>query len=386
MLEARQQLIGEPQGLTVSGNVLVPAGGSNPVIGNVDDDVVRLASGNVVDSVTLDPAGTGGGIAGGPGVGGMIMIDHVNVSDNGTSGSQPGVELDGTTGTFFISDMTVQTNGATGVRLNDAGTVYFQPVGTVSVSAAGAKALDAESTNMAQSVFDNVTVSGSPSGGVSLVNTGGTTQLGDGVGADLGLTTTSGTAPALLLDTAGTVSVPAPGTSNLSATGGPAIDARSTNAQISLDDVDSTNSANDGINVRVADGLSLAGDGSIKGDISGAAGISLDVAGGSASVIYRGALNDGSGQAVRVTDRTGGTVSVSGPIADTSDAGGGIQLLNNTGGSTYIGGSGTKVINTVGGGDAIAMTSSAGHRLSISGGLDIDTSSGRGLYVDGAAG
>ena len=55
---------------------------------------------------------TFGGIAGGAGVTGGGTIDDVDITDGGTAGTQPGLELDTTTGTFNVSNFTVSSNGA----------------------------------------------------------------------------------------------------------------------------------------------------------------------------------------------------------------------------------------------------------------------------------
>jgi hypothetical protein len=231
------------------------------------------------------------------------------------------------------------------------------------------------------SVFDDITVTGSTTGGVSMSGTTGTTTFGDGTGNDLSLTTTSGSAAAFGLSNAGAVSVPSGGTTNVSATGGPAIDVTGTSgASLAFDDVDSTNSANDGINL---DGLNAGTFSATSGDISGASGISFDLNGGSGAITYPGNIGNGQGSTAEVTGRTGGTVALSGSITESGDAdstqeNGGIALTGNTGGSTVISNA-AKSFNT-GEDHAIVMGTSDGHTLTISGGtLDIDTTSGKGL-------
>ena len=105
--------------------------------------MIDLDDGNEVRGLNLDPQGTGGGIAGASGDTGGGTIDDINIVDTGTAGTQPGLELDATTGTFNISNLTVNTNGAIGVRLNNAGTVNFAAAGTISITTAGASGLDA---------------------------------------------------------------------------------------------------------------------------------------------------------------------------------------------------------------------------------------------------
>jgi hypothetical protein len=377
-MDANERLIGEVIGLSLDpdgggplGTVsLYPAtAGARPTLTATNEDVVTLASGATLTGLDLDPSGTGGGISGGTGVAGATIAD-VHVTDTGTAGTQPGLELDGTTGTTNISDLTVSTNGATGVRLNNAGTVAFSPAGTISISSSGARGLDATGTAMGGSTFDSITVTGSNNGGVSMTNTTGTTNF-----ADLALTTTSGTAPAFALSNAGTVTVPAASTDNLSATGGPAADVTGTaGASLAFDNVSSTNSANDGINIA---GLGAGTFSATGGTISGAAGIAFDLDGGTGNVGYAG-----TGASVEVTNRTGGAVTLSGNIGDGADAGGGITVSGNTGGSTTFSGA-TKTLNT-GASTAVSLTNNTGHTISFTGGgLDIDTTGGNGYTATG---
>ena len=107
----------------------------HPTLTATGADVIDLDDGNEVRGLNIDPQGAGGGIAGSTGdVSGTI--DDVNILDTGTFGTQPGLELDATTGTFAISNLTVSTNGATGVRLNNAGTVTFAAAGNISITTA----------------------------------------------------------------------------------------------------------------------------------------------------------------------------------------------------------------------------------------------------------
>ena len=147
-MNAGERLIGEHEGLTVdpdqggplAGVTLHPANpGAHPTLTATGADVIDLDDANEVRGFNLDPQGAGGGIAGSTGdVSGTI--DDVNITDTGTFGTQPGLELDGTTGTFAVSNLTVNTNGATGVRLNNAGTVTFAATGNISITTANAAA------------------------------------------------------------------------------------------------------------------------------------------------------------------------------------------------------------------------------------------------------
>ena len=393
-MNSGERLIGEHEGLThdqdqggaMTPDSLHPANpGAHPTISATNEDVVALDDGNEVRGFNMEPTGTGSGIAGASGDTGGGTIDDVNVVDTAVAGSQPLLELDSTTGTFNVSNFVANNqaavsppNTATGVRLNNAGTVNFNETGQISIGINGAKGLDAIGTNMGSgSAFDDITVAGSPVGGVNLLNTTGTTTFGDGTGSDLSLTTTSGSDAALRVSNGGTVSVAAAGADDLHATGGPALDSTGTSGALyEFDDVDSTNSANDGINI---DGLGTGTFSASSGDIGGAAGFSFDLNGGSGAITYPGNLNNGGGTtAIEVTGRSGGAVTLSGPISDTNDAGGGLNLSSNTGGSTTLS-NGTKQFNT-GAADAINFASSDGHTLTLSGGnLDIDATTGNGF-------
>jgi hypothetical protein len=177
----------------------------------------------------------------------------------------------------------------------------------------------------------------------------------------------------------GTLVVDAAGTDNISATGGSAIDVTNA-ATLAFDDVDSTNSDLDGINlVNFGTGTFTA----LSGDITEAAGIAFDLAGGSGTVTYPGNINDGTGASAEITGRTGGTVTLSGPINDSNDAGGRITVSGSSGGTTTISGT-TKTLNT-GASQALTFETSNGHTLNITGGnLDIDTTSGNGVFADDA--
>jgi hypothetical protein len=300
---------------------------TRPTLTDTNADVVELDDNNTVRGFVLDPQGTGGGIAGGLGDTGGGTIENVSITDAGTAGTQPGLELDQTTGTFSISSLSVSTPSTTGVRLNSAGTVNFADAGTISITAAGAKGLDVTSTSLGSgSIFDDITVTGSGSGAVSMVNTGGVTTF-----TNLALTTTSGSTGAFVLNSAGTVTVPAAGAANLSATGGPAVDVSGTSVQsLEFDEVDSSGSAGDGIN--------LAGIGSapftanLSSSISNAAGIDFDLDGGTAAVTYDGTITDDVGQLVRVQNTTSGVKDFNGTITDGGDGdGSGITLTSNNG-------------------------------------------------------
>jgi len=379
-LKSNQRLLGEAATLQIGSDVLHSANPANrPTITDNSADVVSLASGNTVRGVQLDPQGAGGGLAGGAGDSGGT-IDDVRIVDTGTLAGQPALELDGTSGTFDVSDLTINAGAVTAIRLNNnSGIVNFKSAGAISISNDGAPGLDANGTNLgANSVFDDLTVTNSPTGAVSMVNTTGTTTFGDGSGADLSLQTTSGATAAFRLNNAGNVTVPAGGTANVSATGGPAIDVTNTSgASLSFDSVSSTNSAGGAI---VLNGLGGGTFGATGGTLAGFAGVAVSVTGGSGTITYPGTIDDGAGNAALITGRTGSTVTLSGTIADGADVNGGIDVISNSGGSTVVSGP-SKTFST-GAGAAVTLASNTGHTISFTGGnLGMTTSSGVGLSM-----
>ena len=145
-----------------------------------------LASNALVDGVDVDPAGTGGGISGGAGAD-AVTVQNVNVTDTGTLGTQPGIEMDGTTGVNRFTGVTVTNGGsatAIGVRINNADRVLFANTATNTIATTGAKALDAASTSLLTSRWNDITVTGSGTGAIRLSSTTGQPVLGDGAGTD----------------------------------------------------------------------------------------------------------------------------------------------------------------------------------------------------------
>ena len=162
-MNAGERLIGEHEGLQVD-----PDGGGShgtetlhppnanalPTLTATGADVIDLDDGNELRGLNVDPQSGGGGIAGTLGDTGGGTIDDVNVVEGvGTAGTQAGLELNATTGTFNISNFTVN-NSATGVLLNNAGTVIFAPASDITSASAGARGLDASGTAMGTSAFD----------------------------------------------------------------------------------------------------------------------------------------------------------------------------------------------------------------------------------------
>ena len=384
-MNSGERLIGEHEGLEVdpdqdgalNADTLHAANpGAHPTLTANNTDVIDLDDGNEIRGVNIDPQGTGGGIFGGAGdTGGTI--DDVNVADTGTAGSQASLELNGTNGSFVVTDLAIN-NKATGVLLNNAGTADF---GTTTIISDGAPGLSATGTNMNTSSFDAITTMNSGTGGVVLTDLTGATNVGDGLGTDLNLTTASGATAGFKADNVTGLSVGAAGTDDVNATGGPAVDVTFPSVPgsppvLDFDQLQSTNSSTDGIN------LDTPGTGTFSAsptsNIVGTSGIAFDLNSGSGAISYPGSVNNGTGSTVEITNRSGGAVTFVGTIFDNNDAGGGINMTGNTGGSTTFSNA-SKTLNTQAG-HAVVFNNSDGHTLTFSGGgLDVDTTSGKGI-------
>ena len=140
-MNSGERLIGEHEGLVVdpdqggalTADTLHPANaGAHPTLTATSEDVVDLDDGNEVRGFNIDPTATAAASRAARGDTGGGTIDDVNIVDTGTAGTQPGLELNGTTGTFNVSNFTYDnTDGSRlplrRVRLNNAGTVNFEP-------------------------------------------------------------------------------------------------------------------------------------------------------------------------------------------------------------------------------------------------------------------
>ncbi len=375
-LKSGQRLLGELVDLQVGGTVLAPGvPDARPLLSATGTDVVTLATGNVVAGLQIDPSGAGSAIAGGAGVNGGTLR-NLRLLDLGTAGTQPMLELVGTTGSFAVSDLVVgneaaqgTTSGSVGVLLSSAGTVVFDAQSTIRIATAGARALSVTSTGLGASQFDRISVQGSVSGGIELVSTTGTPSFDE-----LGVHTSGGSAPAFRLQGAPGVTLAGDGYRDVQASGGPAVEvSASAGSTLAFNEAWSSGSTGRGIWLA---GLGTGTFSASGGAIDGHTGTAFDVDGGSGNITYGGQIGDGTGSSVRVTARTGGTVTL-GSITDGSDAGGGVSVTGNTGGTTVLGGGTTLV---TGASDAIAFTNSDGHTLRIPDApLTVTTTTGDGI-------
>lgn len=370
-LDGGQDLIGEAAPLVVGGRALHDGTGDRPTLTHPEFDVVAAsAGGNSVAGLQLDPTGTfasGVSFAGGSGA---VDVHDVHVIDTGDPGLGPGIEVAAWTGQVTMHDLTIDVNG-TGIAVADSPDVLVDGPGVVAVRAVGAPALTGWNSGLDGSTFDSLIAEDSPNGGIRLEQTTGSVTIG---ALDL---TTTGTTPAFLSDFAGPVTITPTGQADIDADGGPAVYViGSTGSSLSFDEVSSVSGTHGIFLSGTGAGTFSAGSGQLT-----AGGTAVLVATGTGDVTYGGTIADGSGAlSFDVTERTGGTVTLSGPIADGDDAGGGIRITGNTGGATVLSGS-AKAFST-GAADAVRFDLSDGHALSIpGGGLDIDTTGGRGLLA-----
>lgn len=365
-LVSSQRLIGGASTLASGATTLIAANsGQRPAIaGTVDVDDANEIRGVQITSSANPGIRGGAGDAGG-------TIDDVTL--NGTAG---GLELNGTSSTWTLRDLTANTSGGDAVRAVNAGTVDFVTATTHSITSASGRGLTVTGTATTGQV-DSVTVSSSPTTGIDLTNNTGSLTVDD--------VNVSSTGTGLLVSSSNDVTVNNSGNGSVTSAG-TAVDLNTDASNpanmpdVSLNSVTSTGGAT-GIDIDdIGAGTFTATSGALSGQTT--AGVS--VVGGSGNVSWNGATNNGSGLSARVQNRTGGTVTL-GNIADSNDAGGGVQLSGSTAGSTVLAGSSTVLNTTTGNG--IDFATAGTHSLSVTGGgLDIDTTTGAGLTATGANG
>lgn len=163
--------------------------------------------------------------------------------------------------------------------------------------------------------------------------------------------------------------------SQVTSSGGPAIDIDTSTLGMTFASVTSSSSFGAGIDLDTVAGSFIASGGAI----GSAAGAAVDVNAGSATITYAGGITNTAGRSVEVTGRAGGAITLSGMIDDT---GTGILVSGNSAGSTSFTGTSTAI--DTGTSAAVTLTSNTGHAINFSGGgLDIDTTSGAGFAATG---
>jgi VCBS repeat-containing protein len=278
-LKSGDELYGQPHGLTVSGNSLVTAGGSNPTITNSEGDGIDLGEGSDVEAIdisspsangvaasSVNSATVGGsnavGIsgAGGDGIhisGGNSNLDFANTTVTGSTGhslsisshtggtasfggtisdSGKGISLTGNTGTTInlSGKLTISSGTNPGLLATGGGTVTANASGNTIASTTG-DALDVENTTIGSSGLDFQSISSNgAANGIKLSSTGSSGSL-----------TVSGTGSA---GSGGTIQSSTGDGVSLSSTSSP-----------SFTDMVIKNNANSGIHGTSVAGFSLAG-------------------------------------------------------------------------------------------------------------------------------
>ena len=159
-MNASQRLIGEARGPAWSAPTRCSpaeprrATGRRSPTTNADVDRPRRRQ-RRSRGLDIDPQGTGGGIAGTTGDTGGGTIDDVNIVDAGTAGTQPGLELDATTGTFNVTnlDRQHQRRHRRAAQQRRHRRLRARPARS-SITRRRAKGLDATGTDMGTSTFD----------------------------------------------------------------------------------------------------------------------------------------------------------------------------------------------------------------------------------------
>jgi hypothetical protein len=375
-LLANQRLLGEAADLVVAGTTLFTGTPANrpPLSGTVNLDDANTIRGVAIASLSPTPPAIGA-----PAIVGATGDVAGTITDVTLSGAAGGLDLNATTGTWDLTDLTANTTGGTAVNLNNAGTVNFTPAGTISLSSAAGPALTASTNTTPASTalsgtIDSVTTTSSPTTGISVTNTTGSLTLDD--------INLAATGTALTLNNANNVTVNNSGDADISAAGRAINHANGPTTQpnapdVTLDQVTSSGGT-EGINI---DGIGEGTFSAVGGTLSGHSAAELDINGGSGNITYPGTIGNGSGLSVQITGRSTGTVALAGNINDTSDAGGGIDMSGNSGGTFNFSGT-TKTLNT-GAGAAFSSTGSGPTINLTGGGLDIDTTGGAGLTATG---
>jgi hypothetical protein len=162
---------------------------------------------------------------------------------------------------------------------------------------------------------------------------------------------------------------------SVSATGGAGADLRNGVLDVTLGSLSSSASTTAGLYLSGVSGSFSAN----AGSIAGAAAAGVQLAGGSADVVYGGSVDAVTGRSVAITGRTGGTATLSG---DLSDHAAGILVQGNSGGLVEFTG-GSKTIAT-GGADGVTLSGNGGSSVRFAGGgLAISTTTGKGFSATG---
>jgi len=182
-LEAGQMLLGQPNGLTVNGNNLVAAGGSNPVIANAAGAGITLAEGVDIERVNVTST-SGAGITGT-----NVNTATIGSSTSITSTTGNAFDLSGGNGTISLGASITNSSGRSVSIVNrTGGTVTFP----AAISDSGGTGIFLNNNGGTTIKFTSGSVNLSTGTSDAFTATGGGTV--EVTGATNVLTTTTGTA------------------------------------------------------------------------------------------------------------------------------------------------------------------------------------------------
>jgi hypothetical protein len=350
--------------VTFTGGALTSAGGDGIRVSNADGNVTIPASTTfIVTGATGTPITITGTNPGDTAA--AVTIANATVSTN--NGAFPLIAGSNTTGLFTLSNATLTHAGGRIVDFDDMdGGADFTGTIVTNNTHAGVRIVDSAGTFAS---FFDVVVAGGTSDAVVLQNNAATVSFGL-----LNLTTNGAGVRGLMVSNSGTVNV-ANAASQISSTGGPAVDIDTTTLGMTFATLTSSGSTTAGIDLDTVVGSLVANGGAV----GGATGPAVDINAGAGTISYAGSIVNTAGRSVEITNRAGGAVTLSGTLNDT---GTGILLNGNGAGTTTFSGA-AKTINT-GANAAVTLTGNAGHAISFTGGgLDVDTTSGPGFTATG---
>jgi VCBS repeat-containing protein len=307
VLEANQQLIGAAQTLAVAGTTLVTGNSANrPTLTNGSGAGATLASGSTVTGLLI--SGSSGAAISGTNTGGSTVNDVTVAGANG------GINLNGASGTFTITNTPITTTGGTAFFVNGAGGPGLTLTASTndSVSATGGSGLDVRNVTGSSSLaFDSVSASGGAFG-VNLDTIGATT-------ASLGTGTLTGSSADFKVNG---------GSGAISYSG-----ALGDGTGLSAD-----------IGGRTAGAIALSGNVSDSNDAGGGINFASNTGG---STTFSGAvsLNTGAGNAVSSTG-SGHTMTFSGGLTIAATTGSGFSTTG--GGTVTVTGSTNTIATTTG--------------------------------------
>jgi hypothetical protein len=413
-LKNNQTLLSEKYNLVVGSQTLATGNPTNrPAIGNGAGDGITLAAGDTVTG--FDITGTGGGhfaIAGGSGDASGAIADDIL---HGT-GSAGGLTLNGTSGTWSVSDLTATGTGGAAFDANAAGTVTFTGTNSLTGSAAGAfKNASATTysgtigtTSSTGGTADGIDASGASGSitfdGGTLSGTTSNAILASGGNANVTYsgteTNTAGHSVNVNARTGGTISIQSPindtgtgitianntaGTTTINGAGKTINTGTSPAISITGNTAQTVNITGGGLNVNTTsgDGVNISGPAAVtlsggSDTIDSTSGTALHISGASAGTITSDAQINGSatntGHSIDISGHTGGAITQTGNI---TDHGTGLTMTNNTGATVSLTGAITAstgastAFNATGGGTITAtapastLTTTTGTALNV---------------------